>query len=42
MLDRNQKREILALTLLALAFFLLLALFPVSLLGERGEEWFGS
>ena len=42
MLSREQQRDILAVGLLALALFLLLALLPVSLLGERGAEWFPS
>jgi len=40
MLSDEQRREILAVGLLALALFLALALLPVSLLGERGEAWF--
>ncbi|MHB1194107.1 MAG: DNA translocase FtsK [Longimicrobiales bacterium] len=42
MLSREQQREMLAVGLLALALFTLLALVPVSLLGERGAEWFPS
>jgi S-DNA-T family DNA segregation ATPase FtsK/SpoIIIE len=42
MLSRDQQREILAVGLLALALFVLLALFPASLLGSRGEGWFPS
>ncbi len=42
MLSREQQREMLAVGLLALALFTFLALVPVSLLGERGAEWFPS
>ena len=42
MLNREQQREILAVALLALALFVLVALLPVSLMGERGSEWFPS
>ncbi len=42
MLSREQQREILAVGLLALAFFVLLTLVPVSILGERSLEWFPS
>ena len=42
MLSREQQREMLAVGLLALALFTLLALVPISLLGERGAEWFPS
>jgi len=42
MLSREQQREILAVGLLALALFVLLSLVPVSVLGERGGEWFPS
>ena len=42
MLSREQQREILALALLALALFMVVSLVPVSLLGERGMEWFPS
>lgn len=42
MLTREQQREILALGLMALALFTLVALTPVTLLGERGLEWFPS
>jgi S-DNA-T family DNA segregation ATPase FtsK/SpoIIIE len=42
MLSRDQQREILAIGLLALALFVLLALIPISLLGVRGEAWFPS
>ncbi len=42
LLSRNQKFDILALSLLALALFALLALVPVSVLGARGAAWFPS
>jgi S-DNA-T family DNA segregation ATPase FtsK/SpoIIIE len=42
MLNRDQQREILAIGLLALALFVLLALAPTSLLGSRGDGWFPS
>jgi len=42
MLSGERKREILAVGLLAAAFFLLLALVPVAALGSRGEVWFPS
>ena len=42
MLTREQQREIFAVALLALALFFFLSLLPVSLLGERGGEWFPS
>ncbi|HKJ02319.1 MAG TPA: hypothetical protein VJ997_07685, partial [Longimicrobiales bacterium] len=42
MLTREQQREILAVALLALALFVLVALLPIALLGERGAEWFPS
>jgi S-DNA-T family DNA segregation ATPase FtsK/SpoIIIE len=42
MLNQEQQREILAVALLALALFVLVALLPVSLMGERGSEWFPS
>lgn len=42
MLSREQQREILAMGLLALAVFTLLALLPVSLMGEGAGEWFPS
>ncbi len=41
-LSRTQKSAILAVGLLVLALFVLLALVPVSLLGARGEAWFPS
>jgi S-DNA-T family DNA segregation ATPase FtsK/SpoIIIE len=41
-LSREQKDEILALGVLAVALFFFLVLFPTSLLGELGEEWFPS
>jgi len=42
MLSREQQREMLSLGLLALALFVVLSLVPVSVLGERGMEWFPS
>ena len=42
MLSRDQQREILALGLLALSLFVLLALIPVQALGEWGAAWFPS
>ncbi|HSM61796.1 MAG TPA: DNA translocase FtsK [Longimicrobiales bacterium] len=42
MLSRDQHREILALGLLALALVMFVSLVPVTLLGERGMEWFPS
>jgi S-DNA-T family DNA segregation ATPase FtsK/SpoIIIE len=42
LLGREQQMDILALGLLALALFLLLSLIPVTLLGERGADWFPS
>ena len=42
MLTREQKQEILAVGLLALALFVLLSLFPVAIIGGRGGEWFPS
>ena len=41
-LSRSQKSDILALSLVVLALFLLLALVPVSVLGARAEAWFPS
>ncbi len=41
-LSRTQKSDILALSLLVLALFILLALVPVSILGVRGDAWFPS
>ena len=41
-LSRSQKSDILALSLVVLALFLLLALFPISVLGARAEAWFPS
>ena len=41
-LSRSQKSDILALSLAVLALFLLLALFPISVLGARAEAWFPS
>ena len=40
MLSPKQQRDIATAGLLALALFLLVALIPVSILGERGAEWF--
>ncbi len=40
LLSREQQREIIALGLLGLALFLLLALIPVEILGTRGAAWF--
>jgi S-DNA-T family DNA segregation ATPase FtsK/SpoIIIE len=42
MVSREQQREILAVGLLALALFVLLALVPVRLVGERADIWFPS
>ena len=42
MLTAEQRREILAVALLAVGLFLLLSLLPVDLFGARGEEWFPS
>ncbi len=42
MLTRDQQREILAIGLLALSLFVLLALVPVGVLGARSGEWFPS
>ncbi len=42
MVNQEQQREILAVGLLALALFVLLALLPVSLLGAKGVAWFPS
>ncbi|MDH5590177.1 MAG: hypothetical protein OEZ37_09030, partial [Gemmatimonadota bacterium] len=42
MLTQEQQREIVAVGLLALALFVFLSLVPVSVLGERGGEWFPS
>ncbi|MEQ8330569.1 MAG: DNA translocase FtsK [Longimicrobiales bacterium] len=42
LLTRDQQREILAIGLLALAVFVLLALLPVGILGARSGEWFPS
>jgi len=39
---REQQREILAVGLMALALFMLVALVPVSIFGERGFQWFPS
>ncbi len=42
LLSRTQRSDILALALLVLALFVLLALVPVSILGARGAAWFPS
>ena len=42
MLTQDQRREIVAVGLLAVALFFLLSLLPVSLLGGRGAAWFPS
>ncbi len=42
MLTREQKQEIIAVGLGALALFVLLSLFPVSIIGGRAREWFPS
>ncbi len=42
MLSAEQRREILAVALLAVGLFVLLSLLPVALFGERGVEWFPS
>ncbi|MEX2471023.1 MAG: DNA translocase FtsK [Gemmatimonadota bacterium] len=42
MLTAEQRREILAVALLAVGLFVLLSLLPVALFGERGVEWFPS
>ena len=42
LLSRSQKSDILALSLVVLALFLLLALVPISILGARAEAWFPS
>ena len=42
MLTREQKQEIIAVGLLALALFILLSLFPVSIIGGRAGAWFPS
>ena len=41
-LSRSQRSDILALALVVLALFVLLALVPVSILGARAEAWFPS
>lgn len=41
-LSRSQQSDILALALVVLALFVLLALLPVSVLGARAEAWFPS
>jgi S-DNA-T family DNA segregation ATPase FtsK/SpoIIIE len=40
MLNAEQRREILAVALLAVALFVLLSLVPVTVFGPRGEAWF--
>lgn len=42
MLNAEQRREILAVALLAVGLFVLLSLLPMSAFGARGEEWFPS
>jgi len=42
MLSRDQQRELLAVGLLVLAVFVLLALTPVEIMGVRGHQWFPS
>jgi len=42
MLTRDQRREIMAVGLLAIALLFLLSLLPVSLFGGRGATWFPS
>jgi DNA segregation ATPase FtsK/SpoIIIE, S-DNA-T family len=42
MVSREQRREIGGVALLAVALSLLLALLPVTILGERGASWFPS
>ncbi len=42
MLSQKQQRDMMAAGLLALALFLLAALLPVSVFGDRGAEWFPS
>jgi DNA segregation ATPase FtsK/SpoIIIE, S-DNA-T family len=42
MLTAEQRREILAVALLAVGIFVLLSLLPVTLFGERGAVWFPS
>lgn len=42
MLTQEQRREIMAVGLLAVALFFLLSLLPVGVFGARGEEWFPS
>jgi len=40
MLTQEQRREIMAVGMLAIALFFLLSLLPVSIFGARGGEWF--
>ena len=42
MLEPNEQREILAVTLIALAFFVLLSLLPTSIFGSSATRWFPS
>lgn len=42
MLTTEQQREIMAVGVMALALFFLLSLLPVSIIGERGADWFPS
>jgi S-DNA-T family DNA segregation ATPase FtsK/SpoIIIE len=42
MLTQEQRREIMAVCLLAVSLFFLLSLLPVSIFGARGAEWFPS
>ena len=42
MLSREQRREIMAVALLALALLLFLSLLPVSIFGQRAATWFPS
>lgn len=42
LLSPDQKREIIAVALLAVALFLFLLLFPTAVLGALGESWFPS
>ena len=39
-LDEEQRNEILAVAILALALFFALALVPVSVFGARADDWF--
>jgi S-DNA-T family DNA segregation ATPase FtsK/SpoIIIE len=42
MLTQEQRREIMALGLMAVALLLLLSLLPISIFGARGAQWFPS